>query len=267
MPVVALVSAKGSPGVTTAAAALTAAAHSPEAPATGGVLVELDPSGGDVEILTGAHGGEPSLLAAAADLRRRRSGEVLAGHAVEPAPGVRALVAPLPAKAAGRAVETVGCGLASELASAAGWVLVDAGRWDEHQRTANRLRDGDAVAVVCRSTAPSIGHTRDVVPSLRAQCPQVAVLLIGEAPYGRAEAAEVFDIAVLGPLAWDMHGVSALWARRVTSRWLTRTALGRSARKVLGELGEFVDAAGPGGRQCEGPAPVSEEPEGEEVLG
>src|ERR671911_193562 len=80
MPVASLVSAKGSPGVTVAAVALTAATHSPEASRAGGVLVELDPSGGDIELLTGAHSGEPSLLVAAADLRRGVGGAVFAGR-------------------------------------------------------------------------------------------------------------------------------------------------------------------------------------------
>jgi hypothetical protein len=245
VPVVALTSAKGSPGVTTAAVALTAAAHSPEASRVGAVLVELDPSGGDLEVLTGAHSGEPSLLAATADVRRRVGGEVLAGHAVEVVAGVRALVAPTPAPVAGRAVESVGGRLAAELAEATGWVLVDAGRWDRAQPTVDRVQDAEVVGVVCRSTAPSIAHAREVVPSLRGRCRRVVVLLVGDAPYGRAEVAAAFDVALLGPLAWDMRGVSALWARGATPRWLTRTALGRSARAVLGELDELVDAIRP----------------------
>ena len=268
MPVVALVSAKGSPGVTTAAVALTAAAHSPEASRAGAVLVELDPSGGDLEVLTGAHSGEPSLLAAAADVRRRVSGEVLAGHAVEVVAGVRALVAPTLAAVAGRVVESVGGRLAAELAEATGWVLVDAGRWDRAQPTVDRVQDADTVGVVCRSTAPSIAHAREVVPLLRSRCPRVVVLLVGDAPYGRAEVAAAFDVPVLGPLAWDMRGVSALWARGATPRWLTRTALGRSARAVLGELDELVDAIRPGQARVDGAGATGEqtEAEGEEVV-
>ena len=263
MPVVALASAKGSPGVTTAAVALTAAAHSPEASRAGAVLVELDPSGGDLEVLTGAHCGEPSLLVAAADLRRRVGGEVLAGHAIEVVAGVRALVAPTPAPVAGRAVESVGGRLAAELAEATGWVLVDAGRWDRAQPTVDRVQDADTVGVVCRSTAPSIAHAREVVPSLRGRCPRVVVLLVGDAPYGRAEVAAAFDVPVLGPLAWDMRSVSALWARGATPRWLTRTALGRSARAVLGELDELVDAIRPGQARVDGAGAAGEQTEGE----
>ena len=65
MPVVVLVSAKGSPGVTTAAAAIAAAA-TVDSPA---LLVELDPAGGDVRILTGAVD-DSGVVGAAGELRR-----------------------------------------------------------------------------------------------------------------------------------------------------------------------------------------------------
>ena len=48
MPVLALVSAKGAPGVTVCAAALVAATRNPAAPRAGAVLVEFDPAGGDL---------------------------------------------------------------------------------------------------------------------------------------------------------------------------------------------------------------------------
>jgi hypothetical protein len=265
MPVASLVSAKGSPGVTVAAVALTAATHGPEASRAGGVLVELDPAGGDIELLTGAHSGEPSLLVAAGDLRRGVGAEVLAGHAVEVVPGVRALVAPTAARAAGRAVETVGGRLGTEIAKATGWVLADAGRWEAHQPAADRLEGADVVGIVCRSTAPSIAHARELVPALRSWSARVAVVLVGQAPYGRADVAQVFDIPVLGPLEWDMRGLSVLWARGVSSRWLTRTALGRSARAVLDELGELADSGGPDGRLSGQRPPANDEPE-EEVV-
>jgi hypothetical protein len=230
------------------------------------VLVELDPSGGDVEVVTGARSGEPSLLAAAADLRRNIGGEILAGHAVEVPAGVRALVAPTAARAAGRVVESVGGRLAVELAAATGWVLVDAGRWEPHQPTANRLHGADLVGLVCRSTAPSIAHSRDLLPSLRSLGSRVAVVLVGDAPYGRAEVAEVLDVPVVGPLSWDVRGLSALWARGVTPRWLSRSALGRSARRVLDELGALVNSGAEAEAAADRNAASGEEPEGDEVL-
>lgn len=242
MPLISLLSAKGSPGVTVTAAALVAAAHSPSAARTGGVLVELDPAGGDLEVLAGGRTGEPGLLHAAADLRRGVSPDVLAGHAVEVVAGVRGLLAPTAAHAAGSVVETLGGALGAELAQVSGWVVADAGRWDPHQAAAARAGGSDLVAIVCRSTAPSVAHARDLVTPLRraVRPPVVAVVLVGDAPYGRAEVAEVFDVPVVGPLAWDPRAVSELWSTGTSARWLGRS-LGRSARRVLDELADLVD--------------------------
>jgi hypothetical protein len=127
--------------------------------------------------------------------------------------------------------------LGARVATVAGCVLADAGRWDPDQATANRVAGSGVVALVCRSTAPSVAHARDLVAPLRSRASRLAVLLVGEEPYGRAEVAGVLDVPVLGPLAWDRRGVSALWARGATPRWRSRTALGRSARRVLEGVG------------------------------
>jgi hypothetical protein len=160
----------------------------------------------------------------------------------------------------------VGGRLAVELAAATGWVLVDAGRWEPHQPTANRLQGADVLGLVCRSTAPSIAHARDLLPSLRSRGSRVAVVLVGDAPYGRAEVAEVLDVPLLGPLAWDVRGLSALWTRGVTPAWLSRSALGRSARRVLDELGALVNSGAGAEAAADRSAASGEEAEGEEVL-
>ena len=82
-----LASAKGAPGVTTAALALTAAADD------GALLVELDPSGGSVECWTGVTG-EPGLIGLASGLRRSARSETVLAHVVDSPPGVRSILAP-----------------------------------------------------------------------------------------------------------------------------------------------------------------------------
>lgn len=242
MALITLVSAKGSPGVTTTAAALVAAAHDPEVSRTGGLLVELDPAGGDIELLVGARTGESSLLAAAADVRRTVPGEVLAGHAGEVRPGLRALVAPVAGTVTGPVVEAVGARVGVEIARVAGWVFTDAGRWSRAQGSAGRVAGADVVGVVCRSTATSVAHARDLLTQLP---PGRAVLvLVGDEPYGPADVAEVVDVPVLGPLSWDPRGVADLWSAGATARWLGRRPLGRSARRLLDDLSELVDGAG-----------------------
>jgi hypothetical protein len=238
-----LISAKGAPGVTVSAAALVAAAHNPATTQVGGVLVELDPAGGDLEVLAGARTGEPSLLHAAADVRRDAGPDALAAHAVEAVPGVPALLAPVMAHAAGPVVESVQGALTIGLSSVSDWVVVDAGRWDPSQRAAARIGGADVIGVVCRSTAVSIAHARDMVLPLRTATPSSAVVMIqvGHEPYPPSETAQVVDAPVAGPLAWDPRGVTALWATGATPRWRARSALAGSACRVLEELAALVD--------------------------
>jgi hypothetical protein len=240
---ISLVSAKGSPGVTTTAAALVGMASDPSRPELVGpaVLVELDPAGGDIDVLCGARSGASSLLGAATDLRRGLDPDVLAGHVVEAVPGVPGLSAPTPSHAARAVIESVDGRLGAELARAGAWVLVDAGRWAPGQTSVGRVEGSALVGVVCRSTAVSVAHARDLVPALRAVCESVVVVLVGEEPYGRADVAEVLDVAVVGPLAWDPRGVSDLWRSGATDRWCNRGRLARSARHVLAELAALVD--------------------------
>ncbi len=78
-----LISAKGSPGTTTASVALAAASP----PDDQALVLEIDPSGGDIEALTGITG-EPGLLRVANDLRRQVDPQVLLGYAVPAPPGI-----------------------------------------------------------------------------------------------------------------------------------------------------------------------------------
>lgn len=242
MPAIAMVSAKGSPGVTVSAAALVAVANGDNGTKDGATLVELDPAGGDVEVLVGAHTGEPSLLHAAADVRRDAGPEALAAHVGEPLPGVPALLAPVTAHAAGTVVESVRGAVAVGLAAVGGWVVVDAGRWEPSQRSSGRIGGADVVAVVCRSTAASIAHARDLVVPLRTASPSSAVVVVqvGNDPYPPSETAQVVDARVLGPLSWDPRGVTALWAGGATPRWLARSSLAASAARVLDQLGALA---------------------------
>lgn len=236
MPLITLISAKGSPGATTTAAALAAVAG-PPAP-VGGLLIELDPAGGDVELLTGARSGEPSLLAAAADVRREVPPEVLVAHAREVCPGLTVLVAPTEARVAGPVVQAIGARLGVQTAAVTGWVLVDAGRWDPSQQSAGRVDGADVVCVVCRSTAPSIAHARDVLDQLGQR--QAAVALVGDEPYGPADVAGVVGVPVLGPMAWDPLGVTDLWTSGATPRWVKRRPFARSAGRLLEDLATLV---------------------------
>ena len=117
-----LVSAKGAPGVTTAALALTAAAGE------GGLVVELDPSGGSVECWTGVTG-EPGLIGLASGLRRVARPETVLAHAVDSPPGMRSIPAPTAGGLAEAAIAMIGDRLVPDLADLDALAVADCGRW------------------------------------------------------------------------------------------------------------------------------------------
>jgi hypothetical protein len=226
MPVMALVSAKGSPGVTTTAAALAAAAVSAGGDA---LLVELDPSGGDVAMLCDRVG-EGALVSLAEQLRRGtpHAGTVR-GHATEAPPGVPAVLAQGGANESAAVISSLGDGWLPALRDTAATVAVDAGRWEARTPTARRIAGADVVGLVCRATAPGVEHTRRMVDALRgtARCP-LALLVVGTRPYPGDEIATVLDVPLGGVLAWDPRGATGLWADGAAGRrrrsWLARSA-------------------------------------------
>ncbi len=239
MPVLALVSAKGSPGVTTAAAALTAAAS-----LTGdSLLVELDPSGGDVQILTGVED-EPGVTLAATELRRQVSGGRRRRRTSRSTPpGVPALLAPTAELMAASVIASVIERWRPALREYGGTVVVDAGRWDGAQATARRVAVGDLVAVVCRPSVASVEHARHIVDRLRttARRPVVA-LVIGTRPYAPSEVAAELEVPLGGAIAWDPRGVGTLWSKGVSKSW-GRTWLASSAAQSLESLLDLVPDA------------------------
>ncbi len=240
MTVITLLSVKGSPGVTTAAAALAAAAT---AAGRRALLVELDPSGGDLRLLGAAPPSEPNLVHAAGELRHARAAEAaLDGEAVDVLPGLRGLAAPAGADEAGRIVASIGDRWAPAFRAWDGTVIVDAGRWEPRQETAGRIRGADVVGLVCRSSAASVEHARHLVVAVRqmAQRP-VAAVVVGSRPYPPEAVAEALDVAPVGAVAWDGRGAAALWAKGAVPGGL-RSPLVRSSARVLAALDALAPA-------------------------
>jgi len=238
VPVITLVSAKGSPGVTTAAACLTAAATIEGA----ALLVELDPSGGDVQIYTGSSD-EPGLVRSAGELRRDVSSAAIGRHTSVTPADVPVLLAPTAGLMAASVIGSVLDRWDPALAQHGGLVFVDAGRWDAGQPTARRVALGDLVAVVCRPSVASVEHTRHMVDRLRevARRPVVA-LVVGMKPYAPAEVAAQLELPLGSAIAWDPRGTAALWAKGVTRSW-GRTWLASSAARSLDMLVDHVGRA------------------------
>lgn len=232
--VIGLVSAKGAPGVTAAALALVAATGD------GGLLVELDPSGGSVECWTGP-AGEPGLIRVASGLRRSVDPEALVSHAVEVARGLRAVLAPTAGGLAESTIAAVTDRLMPALAGLEETVIIDAGRWSPSQPTARRLVGCDVVGVVCAPTVEGVEAARWLVEALEtARAGRVVAMPVGDRPYGPDEIEEAIGLPVLGPLAWDPRGLHAL-VTAGTSRGWVRSALARSARTIGNSLAGEVE--------------------------
>lgn len=221
-----LVSAKGSPGVSTAALALTAVAGD------SGLFVELDPSGGSVECWTGATG-EPGLIRVANGLRRAIDPKSLLAHAVAAPTGVRSVLAPTAGGLAESTIAMTGDRLVPALAELEAMVVVDGGRWSRSQPTARRVAGCDVIGVVCAPTVEGVEAARWLIDPLRSTVVgPVVLVLVGDRPYSPPEVAAVVGVPVLGVLAWDARGVNALLTTGAGRGW-SRSALARSARSML----------------------------------
>lgn len=233
MSLVALISAKGSPGVTTAAVAL--AAGWPVARSA--VVVETDLAGGDIAAACGL-ALEPGLGSLASAGRHGFDAAALLSHAQRLPCGAQAVVGPLSDDEAGAALDTLTPNLKDAMASAAIDVLADCGRFAYDELLESVLRCSDLALVVSRPTLGALEHVRSRLERLRRLAPQVALLLVGERPYPAAEVAEALACEVLGPLADDPRGTQGLLSARggVNAWWLARSPLVRSARGVAEEL-------------------------------
>ena len=227
---VALVSAKGSPGVTTAALALTAAAGPGPR-----LVVEMDPSGGDLELFTGCHlpAGLPRVVAG---LRHGVDPTRVLAEAVPVSGGVPAVMAQTSAHGAEATLVSGGERLGEALAGLDGLVVADAGRWSPSQRTASRIAVADLVGVVCQAMPSSVEHARWLAEELRTVVPGGAIVVpVGDRPHRPDELRAVFTVPVAAPLAVDRAGAAMLY-RDATSRRYRFTMLARTAARVLGDL-------------------------------
>ena len=230
MALIGFTSAKGSPGVTTSALALTLCWHH----ATGrtALLVEADPAGGDIAAgyLRGsaaAHDGH-AAVAAARDLE---VAEAVLAHALRLDDAGDALLLTGGAAAVPARLRT---GLA---------VLIDLGRIRETPMA--QAPQVDVLLVVLRSSLRSVAGTRDRTAAVCASVPrdQVRLLVVGERrPYDAAEIATALGCPVVGGLAWDPTAAEVLSEGAAQSWRFARSALMRSASALAREVHVSVEA-------------------------
>lgn len=233
MSVVALGSAKGAPGVTTAAVALAMALPSERQV----VVVEADPHGGDLAARLGlpVDAGLAALAAAT-----RRGGDP--GGVLSRAPCLHRTVTIVPgpgaAEQAGAALG-VAAELGSALANASRDVLFDCGRLVPDSPALPLLHAADAVVLVARPSVDEVSHLLPRTQALVADGHTVAVVLAGSGPYSPGEVASVLDVPVLGSLPHDPSGVNAVCAG-APDKVLHRSPFWRGARDLSRALSDFL---------------------------
>jgi hypothetical protein len=213
MAVIALTSASGSPGVTTAAVGLALTWPRPV------LLIEADPTGGS-GVLAGYFRGtreyDVGLIelalspASPAEALRDVVRPLNDGHASFVA-GTRA---PAQATALTRIWEPLGEALA-DLDSHGQDVIVDAGRLGLVGSPEPLLAGADLTLLVTRSTLPSLAATRSWASAVRREhgWRQTGTLLVGDGdPYGHREVGKVLDLHVVATLA-DAPDAAAVFHR------------------------------------------------------
>lgn len=232
MTLVVMASAKGSPGVTTLAAALAATW-----PVGRDLLVaEVDPAGGDLASRLDLPG-SPGLVTLAAAARRELTGAVLDEH-LQDLPGrggIRLLAGPVSADQAAAALQTLGGRLAGVLASRPEDVLVDCGRLDGRTRVLDHATAAGALVVVVRPTVAAVHHLATRLESLAPPLP-VGVVVVGDRPYSAPEVAAAVGATLVAEVPVDARAAAALAGEGPAGRALERSPLVRAARQLAGRL-------------------------------
>jgi hypothetical protein len=249
MAFIAFASAKGSPGVSTAVAALAATW-----PADRDLLVvEADPSGGDLVVRFDL-ATEPGLVTLAAAGRRELGAGTLLAHTQELpqlSTDVTArrllLAAPVAADQAGAALSSLRGSLAPTLDQVDMDVLVDCGRIDPGSPALELASDADLLVMVARPVVAEVHHLASRLGSVKPQT--LSVLMVGEHPYSVSEVATAVSASPLGTLAADARAATVLSEGHPNAaRVLRRSRLLRDARALAEGLAAWLGAgAGTGG--------------------
>ena len=201
MTAVALISAKHAPGVTTATVAFALAAGD------GALAVEADVSGGDIAARARLTT-EPGLVTMAAASRHAGSRVKLQTQVL--ASGAEVVVAPTDPQQSSTALAAIGDRLPDAVREHGGGFL-DCGRWSPVTSIRSLLAGCDAIVVVTGPSVAGIEHVRCRTGALAELGPTLAVLLVGDRPYGPAEVEEALALPVIGALAVDHRGTLSIY--------------------------------------------------------
>lgn len=244
MSLIALASAKGSPGVTTSVLAL--ALVWPRRV----LIAECDPAGGDIlaghlQAQTAPSGG---LLGAAMALRRGQRDHLVNNTVAMDEVGERLLLAGLRDPAQAATLGPLWPGLAEaftdlESADPPADVLADCGRLAPSGELSGLLTRADAVMLVLRPTLPAVAAAESRVAALQRRLVeatgtsgQLGLLLVGDRPYGAGEVTRALGVPVLAVLADDPPAARVLAGEGRGERRFVRSALLRTASSASERL-------------------------------
>ena len=236
-----LVSAKGSPGVTTTALALASMW-----PRTALVL-DADPFGGDVRagLANGEWPSSAGLAEAVADLRSVGIDEALQRRVHQPAPWAPPVLAGL--GSVGQAATLPWTRIGGELRGLDGAdVLADCGRYTAADGVGGLLRCCHAVVLVTNSSLRAVRAASRIAPLLGQELgvapgdPRLSVLVVSpDEPYAVTEIVQACRTAHLGDVTDDPRA-AAVWSDgERPGRWFRRSPLQRDAGRLAAKLSEL----------------------------
>ncbi|WP_184727171.1 chromosome partitioning protein [Saccharopolyspora phatthalungensis] len=200
------------------------------------VLIECDPSGGDIATRFSLPS-SPGLVSLAAAARRTIEAGLLWQH-TQPLPGGLPVVAAPPgADHARAALAALAPGRADEgvLQLAAGApdtvVIADCGRVDPGSVVLPIVRSADVLLVLSRAHADDLAHVATRLNTVSRWSARPGLLLVGEG-YSTAEVSRELGVPAMGRIPEDRRGAAVLCGRRGRRRGPSRSALGRTARGV-----------------------------------
>jgi hypothetical protein len=239
---IAVASLKGSPGVTTFALALAARWPAPPTearPAARCVVVEADPSGGDIATRFDL-ASSPGLVSLAAAARRDADAGLLWRHTQALPGGLPVITAPPGADQARAALGALGpdtptsAGVVQRAADRPGAVVIaDCGRLDPDTPAVPVVRGADVLLVVTGARAGDLAHLAARLPGVGRWSRMRALLLVGEG-YPAVEVSRELGVPVLARIPSDPRGAALLRGRPGVRRTPARSALGRSAGQIAG---------------------------------
>lgn len=240
MTTITLLSAKGSPGVTTAVVGLSLA-WSGTTHGRRVIAVDADPAGGDTAagVLRAALDAPAGMLALAAS------------RGIDPVEAIDASAVALSADGAARVLPGVPDGarsgalpLAWDVLTAAAPMLeehgvdllVDAGRVD---RAHPWITGADIAVLVVRPTLPAVAAARRFVIGWPVETTPLELLVVESASaYSNAEVATAVGLPLLGAIAFDPRSAAVHSDGAPPARGFERSAYARSLRRVAADLGQ-----------------------------